>query len=172
MLSFTAEEIWKVLGKTGKQEESVFLAQWPEVDEKLLQIELEKKWDKLLLVRKDVLKALEIQRKDGLIGNALQAQVDLHTADKFLYDYLSQNKEKLEMLFIVSKVNIFLDKKQSYEENAFQGEEVPELYVIIKVAPGLKCERCWNYSETVGKDNRYPNVCARCISVLDIESNN
>ena len=172
VLSFTAEEIWQVLGKSGKQEESVFLAQWPEIDEKLLQIELEKKWEKLLLARKDVLKALEIQRKDGLIGNALQAQVDLYTADKSLYDYLNQNKEKLEMLFIVSKVNLFFDKKQISEENVFQGEEVPELYVVIKVAPGEKCERCWNYSETVGKDNRYPNVCARCISVLESEGNN
>ena len=172
VLSFTAEEVWQVLSKIGQQEESVFLAQWPEVNKELQQIELEKKWDKLLLIRKDVLKALEIQRKNGLIGNALQAQVNLYTGDKSLYDYLNQNKDKLEILFIVSKVNLFLSKEQISEENVFQGEEVPELFVEIKVAPGQKCERCWNYSETVGSNSRYSNVCARCISVLETEKNN
>ncbi|HNR65970.1 MAG TPA: class I tRNA ligase family protein, partial [Atribacterota bacterium] len=172
VLSFTAEEIWQILNKFYEQEESVFLAEWPQVNRNLLQIELEKKWDKLLAVRKDVLKALEIRRKDGLIGNALQAQVDLYTGNKSLYDYLNQNKEKLEMLFIVSKVNLFSSKEQISEDNVFQGEEVPELSIVIKVAPGQKCERCWCYSETVGSNNRYSNVCARCASVLESEGNN
>ncbi len=170
VLSFTAEEIWQVLNKIYKQEESVFLAEWPQVNRELLQIELEKKWDKLLAVRKDVLKALEIRRKDGIIGNALQAQVDLYTRNKSLYDYLNQNKEKLEMLFIVSKVNLFLSKEQISEDNIFQGEEVPDLSIVINVAPGQKCERCWCYSETVGSNNRYNNICARCVSVLETES--
>ncbi len=168
VLSFTAEEIWQILNNFDCQEESVFLAKWPEVDQRVVQTELEKSWDKLLSIRKDVLKALEIHRKNGLIGNALQAQVDIHTGDKSLFDYLNYNKDKLEMLFIVSKVNIMFgeEEEQNLEENRFQGEEVPEISIIIKVAPGQKCERCWCYSETVGSDSNYPDICAKCISVL------
>ena len=170
VLSFTAEEIWQALNHIARQEESVFLANWPEVNPELIQTELERKWDKLLAVRKDALKALEIRRKDGLIGNSLQAQVDLYTQDKSLYDYLIQFDDKLEMLFIVSKVNLYFVKEQISEGNAFTGEEIPELSVVVRVAPGQKCERCWCYSETVGLDRRYPNICQKCVTVLEKEN--
>lgn len=167
VLSFTAEEIWQALNTFNYQEESVFLVNWPEVNHNFVQSELEQKWEKLLSIRKDVLKALEINRKDGLIGNALQAQVDLYTNDKALFDYLKEAEDKLEMLFIVSKVNVFFSAKQPTEINVFQGEEMPELFISIKVAPGGKCERCWCYSETVGNSNDYPDICAKCVSVLE-----
>jgi isoleucyl-tRNA synthetase len=38
--------------------------------------------------------------------------------------------------------------------------------VVIFKATGQKCERCWKYSEDVGKDARYPTVCQRCAGVL------
>ena len=168
VLSFTAEEIWQALNTFNYQEESVFLVNWPEVNHNFVQSELEQKWEKLLSIRKDVLKALEINRKDGLIGNALQAQVDLYTNDKALFDYLKEAEDKLEMLFIVSKVNVFFMCKSSRTEIKFsRGEEMPELFISIKVAPGGKCERCWCYSETVGNSNDYPDICAKCVSVLE-----
>lgn len=172
VLSFTAEEIWHVLKDTTNLEESVFLADWPSIEPALVQTELEGSWGKLLTVRKDVLKALEIRRKDGLIGNSLQAQVALYTKDKALNDYLKQFQDKLAMIFIVSRVDLHLSQKVAAEGGVFQGEEIPELFIEIKVAPGGKCERCWNYSETVGTDSRYPDICQRCISVLEKVSHN
>ncbi|HPK87188.1 MAG TPA: class I tRNA ligase family protein, partial [Atribacterota bacterium] len=172
VLSFTAEEIWHVLKDTTNLEESVFLTDWPSIEPALVQTELEGSWEKLLTVRKDVLKALEIRRKDGLIGNSLQAQVALYTKDKALYDYLKQFQDKLEMIFIVSRVDLHLSQNVAAEGGVFQGEEIPELFIEIKVAPGGKCERCWNYSETVGTDSRYPDICQRCISVLEKVSHN
>jgi len=167
VLSFTAEEIWQNLNKISQKEKSIFLSSWPKVDKKLVQNKMEEEWDKLLTIRKDVLKALEISRKDGQIGNALQAQVDIYTADQKLYDYLNQFKDKLETIFIVSKVNIYNRKLDDKDENIYQGEEIPEISIVIKKAPGEKCERCWCYSETVGKDSRYPTVCQKCLSVLN-----
>jgi isoleucyl-tRNA synthetase len=34
-------------------------------------------------------------------------------------------------------------------------------------APGDKCERCWNYSETVGQNPRYPTLDARCVEQVE-----
>ncbi len=170
VLSFTAEEIWQNLNKIGQKEESVFLSPWPKVDQKMVRMEMEEHWSQLLAVRKDVLKALEISRKDGQIGNALQAQVDLYTKDQKLYDYLRQFKEKLEIIFIVSKVELLNLNEDISDKNIFKGEEVPELSIAIKKAPGQKCERCWCYSETVGQDSRYPTICHKCVSVLDENS--
>lgn len=67
VLSFTAEEIWQNLNKENKKEGSVFLSSWPEVDKHMVQTQMEEEWSKLLAVRKDVLRALEISRKKGLL---------------------------------------------------------------------------------------------------------
>ena len=40
------------------------------------------------------------------------------------------------------------------------------MVVQVNKAPGLKCERCWNFSTRVGEDKNYPSVCERCSSVL------
>jgi len=167
VLSFTAEEIWQNLNQIGNNEESIFLSPWPQVDQEMVQAKMEEKWSQLLAIRKDVLKALEICRKDGQIGNALQAQVDLYTADQKIYNYLNKFKEKLETIFIVSRVELLNQVKDIPDENIFKGEEVPELSIVIKKAPGQKCERCWCYSETVGQDSRYSTICHKCIMVLD-----
>lgn len=166
VLSFTAEEIWQNLNKNSKKEESVFLSSWPEVNQTMLLTEMEEEWSKVLAVRKDVLKALEISRKEGQIGNALQAQVDLVVDDSKLFDYLSKYHDKLETIFIVSKVNLIKKVENILDEKMFKGEEVPELSIVIKKAPGSKCERCWCYSESIGENEKYPNICQKCVKVL------
>jgi isoleucyl-tRNA synthetase len=37
----------------------------------------------------------------------------------------------------------------------------------IELAPGEKCERCWNYSTRVGESETYPTVCERCVAALE-----
>jgi isoleucyl-tRNA synthetase len=166
VLSFTAEEIWQNLNRNNKKEESIFLSPWPKVKDELVRKDIEKKWGKLLAIRKDVLKALEISRKDGKIGNSLQGQVDIYTEDKEIYNYLLEFKGQLEIVFIVSKVNVINNNNYNENENVFNGEEVPELSVVIKKAPGQKCERCWCYSETVGENSQNPTICQKCVNVL------
>ena len=39
------------------------------------------------------------------------------------------------------------------------------LAVTVERAAGKKCERCWTYSEAVGKLS-HPEVCERCDAVL------
>ena len=171
VLSFTAEEIWQHLNQIYQKEETVFESSWPEIKHKFIQDQLEKDWEKLLNIRKDVLKALEISRKNGEIVNALQAQVNIFSKNNNTYQYLDAFKEKLEQIFIVSKVNLFKYDENVSREKYYKGEEVPEILIGIENAPGQKCERCWCYSDTVGTDLQYPTICKRCIQVLK-ESDN
>jgi len=167
VLSFTAEEIWQYLREIKKAEESVFLASWPEVNESYIDEDLEKKWDNILKIRKDVLKALEIKRGDGFIGNSLEAQVNIYTENKEVYDYLMSFKKQLETIFIVSKTDIIygeVEKELSSDGNT--GIEFPDIKVLITRAAGKKCERCWCYSETVGEDQKYPTICEKCAKVM------
>ena len=168
VLSFTAEEIWQHLREIEKGEESVFLAPWPEVNENYRDKNLEKKWYNILKIRKDVLKALEIKRGEGFIGNSLEAQVNIYTEDKEVYDYLISFKDQLETIFIVSKTDIIRGEgEKNLSSDAYTGVEFPEIKVLIIGAPGKKCERCWCYSETVGGDQKYPTICEKCAKVIN-----
>jgi isoleucyl-tRNA synthetase len=167
VLSFTAEEIWQHLRKIKKAKESVFLAPWSEVNESYIDEDLEKKWENILKIRKDVLKALEIKRGDGFIGNSLEAQVNIYTKDKKIYDYLISFKEQLETIFIVSKTDIVYGKvEKGLSSDAYTGIEFPAVKTLITRAPGEKCERCWCYSKTVGEDQKYPTICEKCAKVM------
>ena len=153
ILSFTAEDAWEHLPKLEGDKESVHLEVFPDHDRELLRDEkLEERWDRLLEVRKEVTKALETARKDGLIGHPFDAHVVIK-ADENLYQFLSSfDPWVLREFFIVSKVELV------------KGEG--GLSVEVKRAAGEKCPRCWVYSEEIGKDADYPDVCPRCVRVL------
>lgn len=68
-----------------------------------------------------------------------------------------ENKELLQQVFIVSKVEV---------ENSMR-EEDPEIGIKVEMADGEKCERCWMYSDTVGKNHEHPTICSRCASNLE-----
>ncbi|MGH7395873.1 MAG: class I tRNA ligase family protein, partial [Candidatus Methylomirabilales bacterium] len=155
VLSFTAEEVWAALPKTGGEAESVHLEAFPAVEGEWLDDALGERWERLLSVRDQVLKALEEVRQAKTIGNSLEAHVDLH-AGTALLSFLRPYAAELPTLFIVSSVTLHPD------------DEVPEDTLTVRVsrARGLKCERCWTYRETVGKRSEHPTLCDRCVTVL------
>ena len=147
ILAFTADEAWENL--PGAQEKSVHLAEFPQTENKN-NAELKSNWERLFIIRDEVLKKLEEVRNEKKIGSSLEAKVIL-TTDKdttyFLLDYFRD----LRYLFIVSQVEV-------HEGDKFNVE--------IRKADGLKCERCWNYSTRVGEFEKYPTVCERCFAAL------
>ena len=156
MASFTAEEIWKYMIHTKKESvESVMLSDWPEVDEKYDDKELEEKWNKIIELKTDVAKALEEARANKVIGHSLNAKVTLYVNEdnKHYYELIKNNLELLQTVFIVSGLEIEDNKRKS------EGNKVG---IEVKVADGEKCERCWMYSTTVGEDKENPTICHRC----------
>jgi isoleucyl-tRNA synthetase len=41
------------------------------------------------------------------------------------------------------------------------------LKIIVNKAEGEKCARCWNYSENVGADDEYSDLCPRCAGIIN-----
>jgi isoleucyl-tRNA synthetase len=113
-------------------------------------------WETLHNVRDQVLKSLEDARNNKLIGANLEAQVKLIASDA-VYPVLERHKDDLRYLFIVSQVNV---------ERSPSGNGTGGLTVEVSKASGAKCERCWNFSTSVGEDPEYPTVCERCAPVL------
>lgn len=55
------------------------------------------------------------------------------------------------------------------EHHAISNEKLNEKKFIAGVvhAEGKKCDRCWNYSTQVGKSEKHPNLCERCLPVIN-----
>lgn len=164
ILAFTTEEIWQYIPKSKDAPVSVQLTSMPEFNPDYLDDELELKWSKLLDLRGEVSKALEEARKEKAIGNSLEAEVDLYLAKEW-YEFLLPVQDDLATLFIVSAVRIH-EESAGVPEGVFISEEIEG--VKVKVAPSAhgKCERCWNYSSTVGTNEEHPTICARCADIL------
>ena len=76
--------------------------------------------------------------------------------------FLESFGDTLSTLFIVSGVKLL---ETEAPEGAYAGE-VEGLKVSIVAPEGEKCERCWLYSDTVGKDADHPTLCSRCAEII------
>lgn len=160
-IPFTANEIWSFLPHLESDDaRNVVLNDMPEVNEAYNDAALAAKWEKILVLREDVKKALEVERAAKHIRASLEAAVTLY-CDGELYDFVKSIEDDLATIFIVSQVNIVKG-----EGEGFRGEDNEGLTVGVTPAQGEKCERCWTYSETVGTDAEHPTLCARCAHIL------
>ncbi|MGH7254123.1 MAG: class I tRNA ligase family protein, partial [Nitrospiraceae bacterium] len=159
ILSFTAEEIWRMLpesARTSPEQPSVHLAAFPEPDPTWADSELAERWDQLLEVRSEVLARLEQQRREKIIGSSLEAKVLIH-ANTDRYEFLNHYEQDLPSLFIVSQVELKLVHHLPHK---------PDFVVAVVKAGGGKCERCWNYRAAVGTFPDHPTLCDRCVEAI------
>lgn len=157
ILSFTAEEIWRVLAAEvpgGTAQASVHLAPFPDVDPNWQDADLAARWEKLLAYRSQVQGALEASRREKVIGSSLEAHVTLQ-ADRETHRFLAPYERELGGLFIVSQVTL--------REEAVNGAP---LTVTVEKSKAGKCERCWNYRDAVGRDAQHPTLCDRCVEAI------
>jgi len=157
ILAFTSEEVWgHIPAKAG----SVHLTKFPEVEDARLNDELSSRWEKLRELRKLVSKAAEEQRAAKVIGHSLDAKIILHVDNRW-EDFLSPYNEELPFLFIVSQVELV-----ESDGGDFKDDGLPGIGVEVARADGEKCQRCWNYSTSVGESSDHPEACARCVGHL------
>lgn len=159
ILSFTAEEIWRMLpdaARKGPDGFSVHLSSFPDVDPKWSDPGLGDRWERLLEVREAALAALEERRREKLIGSSLEAGLEIEANAERL-GLLKRYEQILPSLFIVSQVEL---------KEAGEFPRKPDFLVRVFKAKGDKCERCWNYRETVGRDAAHPTLCDRCLEAI------
>ena len=156
ILVFTADEIWESL--PGQREASVHIAEFPKIEPREGDEELLKRWNDrdggILYLRWFVQQELEKMRVGGIIGSSLDAKVTLELPAGQFELLSSIGEDELLEIFIVSQLTLIRT-------------EVPALGGRVEHADGAKCERCWHWSETVGKDPRAPGVDERCIRQLE-----
>ncbi len=150
ILSFTAEEAWKVLYP---DDATIFVHVWssapgsaavsaPDV--------LTHKWRRIVAVRSAVLKRLEDAREKGEIGSSLEAEIAI-TASADNYDDLASLGDDLRFVMITSAAKVV------------HGDA---LAIEVTASSHAKCARCWHWRADVGADAQHPALCARCVANL------
>ena len=121
---------------------------------------LRERFATLMLVRDDVLKALEEARNSKVIGKSLEAKVTVAVPESLQGIFAAEDID-FAQFFIVSQ---FAEGDVSnMPEGTLKLETVS---VLVEPADGEKCERCWTISETVGQDDTHATLCTRCAAVV------
>ena len=185
ILSFTAEEIWEQMPKKQGAAQSIFMSQMPPPEKELMDEGLSERWEQIFRERGDVLKALEEARSRDIIGHSLDAKVLFHPVNGAALPSLGvlfqSDRQKAADILIVSQGDVTRGKPDSLISTTMQlasglqtingmrllyNSQLLNCCIEVSKANGQKCERCWKYSEDVGKDATHPMVCARCSRVL------
>ena len=163
ILAFTAEEIWAAMPhRAGDDTESVLFNDMPDFNPALvLAPEREEQWEKLLNLRDDVNKALELARAEKVIGKPLDAEVTIYLDEEGAKAFESIKDENLSLLFIVSKVTAVRGSGAGYAAQAFKGAVIE-----VKASTAPKCVRCWVHDERVGECAEHPQLCPRCAAAI------
>ncbi|WMV10286.1 hypothetical protein MTR67_003671 [Solanum verrucosum] len=184
ILPHLAEDMWQHLpfqytAEDGHVAKFVFESRWPELDAEYLSFPGEEVdfWGKILELRTEVNKALEVARSGKLIGSSLEAKLYLHCSNESLAERLNKmcepanEADALHRIFITSQMEILNSlQDERIKDVQYTGEYLMEegdkIWIGVSRANGSKCDRCWNYSPQVGSFTEHPLLCGRCHTVV------
>jgi len=158
-LCFTMEEAW--LSRFPRENESVHLQVFPNIPPDWEDQGLLKKWNRLRTLRRVVTGALEISRRDKVIGASLEARPVL---------FVEENDAQLLSEIDLGEICITSGAKISTlppPEDAFRLSDVPGTAVAFHHAEGEKCARCWMILPEVGTIEAHSDLCRRCSAAVD-----
>jgi isoleucyl-tRNA synthetase len=156
VLSFTAEEAW--LTRYQNTGDSVHLQTFLPTDSSWLNFPLAHYWQVIRQVRRVITGALEIERAAKTIGSSLQAHVTIYVNSE-----LAQQLRGIDLaeLSITSGASMVIAQSPA---SAFALEDVPDVGVVVNLAEGEKCVRCWRILYEVTQHQN--SICSRCDEVV------
>ncbi len=162
VLAFTAEEIWGMMPHLASEDaESVLYNDIPAANGEWVLSDAENaRWETVMKLRADVLKALEGARGAKVIGKPLDAEVTVYLGDALKAETLEG--VDLRTVCIVSKAAVLAEAgPEELEAGANCGVKV-----AVRPSEAPKCARCWTHDEHVGEDAGHPDLCPRCAGVI------
>jgi isoleucyl-tRNA synthetase len=156
VLCFTAEEAY--LARPPSEEGSVHLLSYPVVPTSWEDKALDEKWEKIRDLRRVVTGAMELARADKKIGSSLAAAPEVYLTPE--QDALLKGLDFAEIC-IASHVALH---EATPPQGAFALPDVKGIGVVMALAEGKKCERCWQILPEVGK--AHPDLCCRCAEAV------
>jgi len=159
ILCFTMEEAWTLRFP----DDSVHLNTFPETPATWKNGSLVEKWNRIRAIRRVVTGALEIARRDKVIGASLEAAPLVYVtedADRKILESIPRAEIMITSTAHIAKVDA--------PEDAFRLPDVDGVAAKFEHARGDKCARCWMILEEVGKNPAHPDLCNRCSEAVDL----
>lgn len=150
-----AEDIWQNVPEVQRGGLiSILLSDWPVVNEKWNNPQLEEDFTKILESREVVSRAIEPLRADKKVGSSLEVAVWIKAENDAI---LKANEKDLADIYIVSQANLAKEKPEDV-----LNEYVEDGYTVwVTKARGEKCTRCWKYRE-LNSDG----ICPDCVDAI------
>lgn len=150
-----AEDIWQNVPEVQRGGLiSILLSDWPVVNEKWNNPQLEEDFTKILKSREVVSRAIEPLRADKKVGSSLEVAVWIKAENDAI---LKANEKDLADIYIVSQANLAKEKPEDV-----LNEYVEDCYTVwVTKARGEKCTRCWKYRE-LNSDG----ICPDCVEAI------
>ncbi|MBK5934203.1 isoleucyl-tRNA synthetase [Rhodovulum imhoffii] len=158
VLVFTMEDVW--LARFPSEDGSVHLQDIPATPADWLDETLARKWADVRHVRRVVTAALEVQRREKVIGASLEAAPVVHVRDAGVLAALKT--VDFAEICITSSIQMTGDPSP---QEAFRLPEAEGVGVVFEKAEGEKCQRCWKILPDVGT-HAHPGTCGRCDKAL------
>ena len=158
MLVFTMEDVW--LQRHPGEDSSVHLRDFAETPATWLDAELATKWDAIRKVRRVVTGAIEVQRREKVIGASLEAAPTVYVSDVAVLEMLKSIP--FDDICITSGISVL---GGAAPKSAFTMPDTQGVAVVFDTAGGEKCQRCWKILPDVGTHS-HAGVCGRCEEAL------
>ena len=143
ILAFTADEALEfVAGESGR---SIHQTLWQPATFSISETEVNI-WNRMFAIRNATLPKLEEARQAKQIGKALEARLEIPSAD---LDGQIERLEDLRELLNVSQVRL-----------------TGATATVVSKADGQKCERCWHWETDIGRSTEHPKLCGRCVEAV------
>jgi isoleucyl-tRNA synthetase len=158
ILCFTAEEAWRT---RFPDDVSVHLRQFPEIPDAWRNHAVAERWAKVRTVRRVVTGALEVERREKRIGASLQGHPTVYAP----HDYLAALEGLDAAEICITSAITLVDGM--VPEGAFGLEDIADIGVVVTLAAGDKCARCWQIlPEVTADDDGDDGVCGRCATAV------
>ena len=156
VLVFTADEVWEHL--PGVTLPSVHLDVLDLLDDAGDAGDADAALGRVLALREEVFRELEVHRQAGEFGKGLEAAIVLSGDRAALGADLAAGGVTLEELCIVSQTVA--------GEGTNESAAYPGLKLGVRRAEGTACPRCWQVHRGPAGDERHPELCGRCLDVV------
>jgi isoleucyl-tRNA synthetase len=158
ILCFTMEEAWTT--RFGA-DSSIHLETFPETPAEWDNPSLLEKWTRVRALRRVVTGALEIARRDKVIGASLEAAPVLYVESAKDAEYFKTTD--LAELSITSDARVEVG---AAPDGAFRLPDVAGAAAVFAPADGEKCARCWMVLPEVGRNAAHDDLCNRCAEAV------
>ncbi len=150
ILSFTCEEAWGYLPEYPGKASSIHLERFPVIDESYRRAVDGERWENIMAVRDRILKEIESARAARLIGDSLEAGIEI-TATAENEKLLRENSGLFRTILVAAALDVGAGKVEK---------------ITVRKASGRKCPRCWNWVEAAPAAGAHPELCPRCAAAV------